>query len=1103
MRRTIFFTVYVSLMLILPGRSLAGAGHEDQIQFIRNQGQWDPEILYQAKLHNGYLQVSSDGLHYLFFDGSRLDHHHGNNSRDGGSGARSGDPEDVHSLNMHATALVFKGRSDNMNIIPGKPQEVYYNYFIGKDRTKWAGKVPVFAEIHYTSIYPGIDMKLYSSGGYIKYDLVVEPGADISQIAFEYDGLESIELRNNSILAETSINTITENTPFAYQLVGGDTLKINCRFRLDGSSVSYDLPDGFNPDHPLIIDPLLIFSTYSGSSADNWGNTATYDNAGNVYSGGTVRMEYGGSLPVTNRAFQQEFGGIWDLAILKFDSTGSKLLYGTYLGGSGTETPFSMIVNHQDELVIFGVTGSPDFPMGDSAYDTLFNGGETVTNAIGNYNSGFQGVDYLSGSDLFIARLSADGSHLLAATYLGGTGNEGINNAEGFPLSRNYGDEFRGEVIVDEEDNIYLAGNTSSIDFPIVQGFQQTYGGGTQDAIMAKLNTGLSELIWSTYLGGSLADAAYGIRLAENGRIYGTGGTMSEDFPVSSNTLKTSFGGDVDGFVTALSSNGDSLVAGTFLGTDLYDQSYFLDIDQQGYIYTLGQTKGNYPVSPDVYANPLSGQFIHKLSPGLDQSIFSTVIGSGSGVPDISLTAFLVNECGNIFLSGWGGDINSPSLFGRSIPKYNGGNTFNMPITGDAFQKVTDGSDFYLMVLERDAEKLLYATFLGALNTGSGEHVDGGTSRFDKRGIVYHALCACRDNSQFPTTPGVWSSTNQSPGGCNNGVFKFDLSSLQAAFTTDSHEFDKPGVIQDCYPFEVVFLNKSIGGISYEWDFGDGNTSDQPDSIFYLYEEPGVYDVSLTAYDENTCLKVDVATARLGVFEPFFEVPSDQLICQYDEVELKAAGSLIYRWEPAEGLSDPDIANPMASPDTTTTYHLYMKDDQECELEDSVKVSVIPRITADFDYQKIYDCATHPSLLIANRSLMGNRYIWDYGDGNMEELEDSIFNYHFDNPGTYTIRMFASLNGLCTQVREEKVNISEIFVPNIVTPNQDGKNEAFTILTDAPVSLKIYNRWGKTVYENMDYRNNWNASDLSAGVYYYEIVLEDDATCKGWIQVMR
>jgi len=1030
-----------------------------------------------------------DGLHYIFYDGSRIPHH-GLQEKNPDPGGRLINPENVSSIDMHATALLFRDRSDQMVVLPEEKQDVYYNYFLGRDRTKWASEVPVYSQIRYQEIYPGIDMQLYSEEGFIKYDLILRPGAEVKKINFEYEGLSNIRLANHSIYAETSLNTIIENTPYAYQLVEDDTIKVDCRFRLRGNSVSYDLPNGFDTRETLVIDPLLIFSTYSGSTADNWGNTATFDEQGHVYSGGTVWMNHGGSLPTNPGAYQEVFGGIWDLAILKFDSTGSQLLYGTYLGGSGTETPFSLIVNHRQELLIFGTTGSRDFPVTDQAYDTTFNGGVEATNVI-------NGVSFNNGSDLFIAKLSRDGSRLLASTYLGGSNNDGINDASGLPLSRNYGDEFRGEINVDDQDQVFVVANTASDDFPIVKGFQKLYGGGTQDAIIAKLDLQLSNLAWSSYLGGSQADAAYGVRITDQGQIYCTGGTMSEDFPITGNAVNIDFGGDVDGFAASFSSNGDSLIAATFLGTREYDQAYFLDFDPGGDIYVLGQTSGKYPVTPGVYSNPMSGQFIHKLSPDLGVTRFSTVVGSGSGIPDISPTAFLVNDCGNLFLSGWGGNVN------RVESKYNGGNTLNMPLTQDAFQRVSDGSDFYLMVLENNAEKLLYATYLGAINNSSGEHVDGGTSRFDKRGIVYHAICACRDNSQFPTTPKVWSNTNKSPGGCNNGVFKFDLSSLKAAFTTDSYESDRPGITQDCYPFEVVFLNRSIGGESYEWDFGDGETSNQPDSIFYLYEEPGVYEVTLSAFDENTCLKVDIARGEIHVLEPYFEVPPDQLICQYGEVELLAGGSEIYRWIPMEGLNDPHIANPLASPDTTTTYYIYMRDPRGCELEDSVTVTVVPRITADFDLQKVYDCASRPSIRIRNKSRMANDFLWDFGDGVRESLTDSVFNYRFDDPGTYLVRMFASNHGLCTRVQEEKVNISEIFIPNIITPNDDGMNDAFEILTDAPISLTIFNRWGKILYQEPQYQNNWSASELSSGIYYYEIKLEDDATCNGWLQVLK
>jgi gliding motility-associated-like protein len=1101
LQRSILHIVFLFLLILLSTRIYAT---DPKIQFIENKGQWDNKILYKAKIQNGYLFIKQNGLEYIFFDPEQFNvgHHKGHSNEN--SSARLAHPSQVSSntIDMHAIALEFVNASEDIQIIADQKLDTYYNYYIGADPGNWADHVQAFEEVNFRDIYPGIHMRIYSQYAHLKYDIEVENHANARDIKFSYKGAEDIKLSSNSIHAETSLNTIIENSPFTYQLSGKDTVEVPTRFRLKGDTFSFEFPKGYDHSRTLIIDPLLVFSTYSGSSFDNWGNTATFDSKGNVYSGGTVRQDFvGDRFPVTRGSFQMTFGGIWDIGILKFDSTGSRLIYGTYLGGSGTETPFSIIANNNNELIVLGITGSEDFPTTDNAFSRVFQGGDSVVNALGTYNvinpsNPDGGIRYMGGSDLFIVRLDENGRRLLGSTYLGGSENDGINNAPGMPLSRNYGDEFRGEVNVDQDNNIYIAANTSSEDFPIVNGFQANYGGGTHDGIVAKLTPDLSTIIWSTYIGGTMADAAYGIKIIPDSVSYITGGTMSTDFPVTPEAYDTEFGGDVDGFLAAISNDGSSLLASTYLGTNEYDQSYFLDIDPDRNIYALGQTSGVYPVTDTVYSNPLSGQFIHKLSADLSSSHLSTVVGSGSGIPDISPTAFLVNECGNIFISGWGGRINS------RVPKYNGGNTYNLPITAEAYQRVSDGSDFYLMVLDANAEKLLYGTYLGAFTQTGGEHVDGGTCRFDKRGIVYHAICACRDESQFPTTPGVWSNTNESPQGCNNGVFKFDLSALQADFTTDSYEFDNPGVTQGCMPFEVVFLNRSFGGESFEWDFGDGSEkSNQYDSLYHVYPEDGIYTVTLKAIDENTCIKVDIAQKNIDVKKPNFIVPEDRTICQYDPTHLIAGGAVSYTWTPDSALSDPNIADPIVTPDTTMTYYIEMIDANECELFDSVVVTVLPSITSDFVLNKKYDCTGHPSVELLNTSVNSSLHEWSFGDGHSSTEDSTIHTY--EKPGNYTVRLNASHEGQCAKMKEEDVYLTDIFVPNIITPNGDEKNDVFEIITDAPVELKIFNRWGKVIYKEKDYNNNWNGNDVPAGTYFYEIKLDDDAFCKGWLQVLK
>ena len=500
-------------------------------------------------------------------------------------------------------------------------------------------------------------------------------------------------------------------------------------------------------------------------------------------------------------------------------------------------------------------------------------------------------MDYSTITDrnLFITKLNAAGTDIAASTYLGGSLNDGISSVNS-PLVNNYGDQYRGDVNVDEDGNIYVASNTSSSDFPINEAFQETYGGGSNDGVVFKLNQNTTQLLWSSYIGGLGQDAAYSIKFDTTGTIFIAGGTLSLDFPTTTGAILETKPGNVDGFISKIKSSGDSLLSSTFIGTADYNQVYFLDLDTGNNVYVLGQTNGAYAFDSTVYNVPNSGQFIHKISNELDSILLTTVWGTGSGIPDISPTAFLVNECGNIYVSGWG----SPQL--NFFPP--SGNTTGLPVTDDAFQSTTDGSDFYLMVLERNFKSLLTATYFGGTGPVS-EHVDGGTSRFDKRGIVYHAVCAdCgAGNSSYPATPGAYSEVNNASN-CNNAAFKFDLSSLLARLETNTTSFDRPGITNGCKPFEVAFINRTVGGIQYFWDFGNGQTSSNTvlDTVVVTYEDIGTYPVTLTAIDQNTCKAIDRATTSIFVFEGSFTVSEDATICEGEQIRLESSGGDSYTW---------------------------------------------------------------------------------------------------------------------------------------------------------------------------------------------------------------
>ncbi|HCK21444.1 MAG TPA: hypothetical protein DHW15_04570, partial [Bacteroidetes bacterium] len=220
------------------------------------------------------------------------------------------------------------------------------------------------------------------------------------------------------------------------------------------------------------------------------------------------------------------------------------------------------------------------------------------------------------------------------------------------------------------------------------------------------------------------ADGAYSLKLNSSGHVIATGGTASSTFPVTAGYWMDSYsGGSADGWVAKLNGSGTILLQGTFAGTNQYDQSYFVEVDEEDHIYITGQTRGAFPVTADAYSETNGRQFITKLEPDLSTATYSMVFGSGAAGINISPTALLVDDCENVYVSGWGGSVNQS--YNPAVA-----NTSGMTTTPDALDVTTDGSDFYFFVLEKNAENLLYASYFGG--AGSNEHVDGGTSRFDK-----------------------------------------------------------------------------------------------------------------------------------------------------------------------------------------------------------------------------------------------------------------------------------------------------------------------------------------------------------------------------------
>jgi gliding motility-associated-like protein len=715
------------------------------IKLVENKGQWPKQVLFKANIPGGDLYITPTGLVYQLIDEAAL-HELAHNSK-------GTEPKMV---NGHTYKMTFSNANAVFMVDKQGVSSETYNYFLGSDPNVWAGNCRAYQTVVLRNIYDGIDAEIVAQADFIKLNFIVHPYADPSKIVLAYEGMDALTLKEQGLQIKTTVATIREEKPVAFQ----QTAPVQCSYELESDQVHFNLGQ-YDKSQILTIDPEIIFGTYSGSVADNFGFTGTYDDAGNGYAGGTV---YAANFPVTTGAYQLTFKGGGapqprDVGILKFSADGKQLLYATYLGGTGNEQPHSIICNSAGELYILGTTQSNNFPTSVSGFDRVFNGK----------------------TDIFVAKLSADGTQLLSSTYWGGANDDGINGTNSDdhnyhtynPLTYNYGDFFRGEILLDASNRVWVVSATQSAPtdgYPLLKAFQSGFGGGVQDGVLFALSSNLSLVYYSTYLGGNGEDAAYGIRFDSKNNILVCGGTTSFNLPVTNPAFP--YKGDVDGFIASITPGASlSLTKLIHLGTTAYDQAYFIDIDSSDRVYVTGQTLGNYPTKGSVFWNNKGRQFISILNKNMDSVMYSTVIGNGGGKINISPSAFMVDQCGKVYLSGWGGASNIQ--FNDSA-----GTTGGLTITSDAFQKKTDGSDFYLIILSENLTTLKYATFIGG--TGSGDHVDGGTSRFDKNGIIYQSICAgCGGYSDLPVTAGCYSPVNKGKrpftgqGGCNNAMVKF------------------------------------------------------------------------------------------------------------------------------------------------------------------------------------------------------------------------------------------------------------------------------------------------------------------------------------------
>ncbi len=610
-QRLLFLLVGLAIALVLQSAFAENSATIEQMNsmplvFTKNMGQWDDRVLFRANAGGAAMWFTREGITYQFV---RRTESNGKNPVAGLGSRYQQNNIEIDSVEQLVLTAKLIGANPDPEIICEELMEYKCNYFVGNDPSKWRTDVPNYRAFALKDIYPGIDLRYSSDGnGQVRYEFAVTPGADIARITFEYEGAKgaSVDADGRMVVITEWGDMIAPIEPPSSSVLSG-TASVS---QLPDKTTAFEA-DGTALQTLSTSTVVLAYSTYLGGEADDYGCGIAVDGSGSAYVTGYTPYS---DFPLLNP--YQTHQGNGDVFVTKLSSTGSSLVYSTYLGGGGWDYGYAIAVDGSGNAYVTGRTGSSDFP-------TL----------------SFYQTDQ-GGPDVFVTKLSSSGNSLHYSTYLGGGGED-----EGYGIA------------VDGSGTAYVTGSTHSSDFPVLNPYQTDQGG--SDAFVTRLSSAGSSLLYSTYLGGGGDDYGYAVAVDGSDNAYVTGYAWSSDFPTL-NPYQTDQGGK-DLFVTKLSSAGSTLLYSTYVGGSDDDEGYGIAVDGSGNAYVTGLTSSSDFPTFDPYQTdqPLIDAFITKLNSSGSALLFSTYAG-GNGIDEGH--AIAVDGAGNVFVAGYTSSTNYPTV---------------------------------------------------------------------------------------------------------------------------------------------------------------------------------------------------------------------------------------------------------------------------------------------------------------------------------------------------------------------------------------------------------------------------------------------------------